>query len=209
MLVILPKALEQLPATEVFPTLLLGIPLFFVLRSVLCHCHTHDCEVHDGAVPVVIGDGFTTSWTARDRREDLAAARYLHRRGGDGARNPAEVGDFAILLHAGYRGARLMLNVLRARQHRGALAVLAFDCVPAPTLLLSPAASFLRRDGGSHPGLHCGRTDASSLRQILRSPPASPRCSPVVSPLDNRRPLNAPPEPNDPRGRGPAPVTGI
>jgi zinc and cadmium transporter len=23
------------------------------------HCHTHDCEVHDGAVlPVVVGDGF-------------------------------------------------------------------------------------------------------------------------------------------------------
>jgi zinc and cadmium transporter len=61
MLEILPKALEQLPATEVFPTLLLGILLFFVLEKLVLwrHCHTHDCEVHDGAVlPVVIGDGF-------------------------------------------------------------------------------------------------------------------------------------------------------
>ncbi len=61
MLEILPKALEQLAPPQVFSTLLVGILLFFVLEKLVLwrHCHTHDCEVHDGAVlPVVVGDAF-------------------------------------------------------------------------------------------------------------------------------------------------------
>ena len=61
LLAILPSALEQLPPTRVFGTLLAGILLFFLLEKLVLwrHCHTHDCEVHDGAVlPVVVGDAF-------------------------------------------------------------------------------------------------------------------------------------------------------
>ena len=59
MLALLPTTMEQLPPTRVFPTLLCGILTFFVLEKLVLwrHCHTHDCEVHDGSVvPVLVGD---------------------------------------------------------------------------------------------------------------------------------------------------------
>ena len=86
---------------------------------------------------------------------------------------PQEVGDFAILLHAGYsRGRALLLNVLSAAASAaGAVAAfLAFDVVPQmlPYFLVLAAASFLYvAMADLIPGLHRGRTDASSLRQIL------------------------------------------
>ena len=179
MLDILPKTLEQLPAREVFPVLLLGILLFFVLEKLVLwrHCHTHDCEVHDGAVlPVVVGDGFhnfvdgaviaAAAMTSLPLGITTAVAVTAHE-------IPQEVGDFAILLHAGYsRGKALMLNVLSALASIvGAIAAFfAFDRIPAllPYFLALSAASFLYvAMADLIPGLHRGRTDASSLRQIL------------------------------------------
>lgn len=179
MLEILPKTLEQLPAREVFPTLLLGILLFFVLEKLVLwrHCHTHDCEVHDGAVlPVVVGDGFhnfvdgaviaAAAMTSLPLGISTAVAVTAHE-------IPQEVGDFAILLHAGYsRRKALTLNVLSALASIvGAVAAfLAFDKLPAllPYFLALSAASFLYvAMADLIPGLHRGRTDASSLRQIL------------------------------------------
>ena len=179
MLDILPKTLEQLPPREVFPVLLLGILLFFVLEKLVLwrHCHTHDCEVHDGAVlPVVVGDGFhnfvdgaviaAAAMTSLPLGITTAVAVTAHE-------IPQEVGDFAILLHAGYsRGKALMLNVLSALASIvGAIAAfVAFDRIPAllPYFLALSAASFLYvAMADLIPGLHRGRTDASSLRQIL------------------------------------------
>jgi len=86
---------------------------------------------------------------------------------------PQEVGDFAILLNAGYsRGKALLLNVLSsAASAVGAIAALvAFDTVPRllPYFLAMAAASFLYvAMADLIPGLHRGRTDASSMRQIL------------------------------------------
>jgi zinc and cadmium transporter len=179
MLEILPKTLEQLPARKVFPTLLLGILLFFVLEKLVLwrHCHTHDCEVHDGAVlPVVVGDAFhnfvdgaviaAAAMTSLPLGISTAVAVTAHE-------IPQEVGDFAILLHAGYsRGKALTLNVLSALASIvGAVAAFfAFDQVPAllPYFLALSAASFLYvAMADLIPGLHRGRTDASSLRQIL------------------------------------------
>jgi len=179
MLDILPKTLEQLPAREVFPVLLLGILLFFVLEKLVLwrHCHTHDCEVHDGAVlPVVVGDGFhnfvdgaviaAAAMTSLPLGITTAVAVTAHE-------IPQEVGDFAILLHAGYsRGKALMLNVLSALASIvGAIAAFfAFDRIPAllPYFLALSAASFLYvAMADLIPGLHRGRTDASSLRQII------------------------------------------
>ncbi len=179
MLAILPSALEQLPATRVFGTLLLGILLFFVLEKLVLwrHCHTHDCEVHDGSVfPVLIGDAFhnfvdgaviaAAVMTSVPLGVSTAIAVAAHE-------IPQEVGDFAILLHAGYsRGRALLLNVLSATASAvGAVAAfLAFDIVPLtlPYFLALAAASFLYvAMADLIPGLHRGRTDASSLRQIL------------------------------------------
>ena len=179
MLAILPEALSQLPPTRVFATLLFGILLFFVLEKLVLwrHCHTHDCEVHEGAVfPVVIGDAFhnfvdgamiaTAVMTSIPLGVSTAVAVAAHE-------IPQEVGDFAILLHAGYsRGRALLLNVLSALASAvGAVAAfVAFDFVPLlrPYFLALAAASFLYvAMADLIPGLHRGRTDASSMRQIL------------------------------------------
>jgi zinc and cadmium transporter len=178
-LAILPSALEQLPATRVLGTLLLGILLFFFLEKLVLwrHCHTHDCEVHDGSVlPVLVGDAFhnfvdgavvaAAVLTSVPLGISTALAVAAHE-------IPQEVGDFAILLHAGYsRRKALMLNVLSAfASGLGAIAAcISFDYVPKmlPYFLALAAASFLYvAMADLIPGLHRGRTDASSLRQIL------------------------------------------
>ena len=179
MLALLPSTLEQLPPPRVFGTLLAGILLFFVLEKLVLwrHCHTHDCEVHEGSVvTVLVGDAFhnfvdgavvagavLTSIPLGITTALAVAAHEI----------PQEVGDFAILLNAGYsRGRALWLNVLSsAASPVGAIAAFfAFDAVPRllPYFLALAAASFLYvAMADLIPGLHRGRTDASSLRQIL------------------------------------------
>jgi zinc and cadmium transporter len=179
MLAILPSVLDQLPASRVFTTLLAGILLFFVLEKLVLwrHCHTHDCEVHDGSVAgVVVGDAFhnfvdgaviaAAVMTSVPLGISTAIAVAAHE-------IPQEVGDFAILLHAGYsRGRALWLNILSAGASAlGAIAAyFAFDMTPRllPYCLALAASSFLYvAMADLIPGLHRGRTDASSMRQIL------------------------------------------
>ena len=123
MLALLPNSLEQLPAPRVFTTLLLGILLFFVLEKLVLwrHCHIHDCEVHESSVfPVLIGDAFhnfvdgavvaAAVMTSIPLGISTAVAVAAHE-------IPQEVGDFAILLNAGYSRRRaLFLNVPHPRQ---------------------------------------------------------------------------------------------
>jgi zinc and cadmium transporter len=179
MLALLPSSLEQLPPTHVFSTLLAGILLFFVLEKLVLwrHCHIHDCEVHESSVfPVLIGDAFhnfvdgaviaAAVMTSVPLGVTTAVAVAAHE-------IPQEVGDFAILLHAGYsRGRALLLNMMSAAASAaGAIAAfVAFDVVPRmlPYFLALAAASFLYvAMADLIPGLHRGRTDAGSLRQIL------------------------------------------
>ena len=179
MLAILPQTFAQLPPTHVLGTLLAGILLFFVLEKLVLwrHCHTHDCEVHDGSVvPVLVGDAFhnfvdgaviaAAVMTSVPLGISTAVAVAAHE-------IPQELGDFAILLHSGYSRSRAMLlNVLSAGASAvGAVAAfLAFDVVPLmlPYFLALAAASFLYvAMADLIPGLHRGRTDASSLRQIV------------------------------------------
>ena len=179
MLALLPASLEELPPPRVFTTLLAGILLFFVLEKLVLwrHCHTHDCEVHEGSVlTVLVGDAFhnfvdgaviaAAVLTSIPLGVTTAVAVAAHE-------IPQEVGDFAILLHAGYsRGRAMMLNVLSAASSAvGAIAAFfAFDSIPRllPYFLALAAASFLYvAMADLIPGLHRGRTDASSMRQIL------------------------------------------
>jgi zinc and cadmium transporter len=179
MLAILPEALEHLPASQVLATLLGGILIFFVLEKLVLwrHCHTHDCEVHDGSVfPVVVGDAFhnfidgaviaAAVMTSVPLGISTALAVAAHE-------IPQEVGDFAILLHAGYSRQRaLLLNVTSGLASAvGALVALAaFQLVPIilPYCLALAAASFLYvAMADLIPGLHRGRTDANSMRQIV------------------------------------------
>jgi zinc and cadmium transporter len=179
MLAILPVAFDQLPAPHVLGTLLGGILLFFVLEKLVLwrHCHTHDCEVHDGTVlPVLVGDAFhnfvdgavisAAVMTSVPLGVSTAIAVAAHE-------IPQELGDFAILLHAGYsKGRAMLLNVMSAGASAvGAIAAFAaFDYLPKllPYFLALAAASFLYvAMADLIPGLHRGRTDASSMRQIL------------------------------------------
>jgi zinc and cadmium transporter len=179
LLALLPTTLEQLPPPRVFTTLLLGILLFFVLEKLVLwrHCHIHDCEVHESsAFPVLIGDAFhnfvdgavvaAAVMTSVPLGVTTAVAVAAHE-------IPQEVGDFAILLHAGYsRGRALLLNVLSSAASAGGAvaAFVALDNVPRmlPYFLVLAAASFLYvAMADLIPGLHRGRTDASSMRQIL------------------------------------------
>jgi zinc and cadmium transporter len=159
--------------------LLIGILLFFLLEKLVLwrHCHTHDCEVHDGSVfPVVVGDAFhnfvdgaaiaAAVMTSVPLGVSMAVAVAAHE-------IPQEVGDFAILLHAGYSRSRaLLLNVLSALASAlGAVAAyFAFEFTPRmlPYFLALAASSFLYvAMADLIPGLHRGRTDAGPMRQIL------------------------------------------
>jgi zinc and cadmium transporter len=179
MLALLPQTLRALPASNVFATLLGGIMLFFILEKLVLwrHCHTHDCEVHDGSVfTVVVGDAFhnfvdgaviaAAVITSVPLGISTAVAVAAHE-------IPQEVGDFAILLHAGYsRRSALLLNLLSvAASAVGAIAAfVAFDFLPSllPYFLVLAASSFLYvAMADLIPGLHRGRTDASSMRQIV------------------------------------------
>jgi len=141
------------------------------------HCHIHDCEVHDGSVfPVLIGDAFhnfvdgaviaAAVMTSVPLGVSTALAVAAHE-------IPQEVGDFAILLHAGYSRRRaLLLNVTSGLASAGGalVALVALRVVPLvlPYCLALAAASFLYvAMADLIPGLHRGRTDAHSLRQIL------------------------------------------
>jgi zinc and cadmium transporter len=178
-LALLPTTLEQLPPRSVFATLLAGILLFFLLEKLVLwrHCHVHDCEVHESSVvPVLVGDAFhnfvdgavvaAAVMTSIPLGISTAVAVAAHE-------IPQEVGEFAILLHAGYaRGRALFLNVLSALASAvgAVVAFFAFDLVPRllPYFLALAAASFLYvAMADLIPGLHRGRTDAGSLRQLL------------------------------------------
>ena len=179
MLKILPEASEQLPPARLYASLLAGVMLFFVLEKLVLwrHCHTHDCEVHDGSVAgVVVGDAFhnfvdgaviaTAVMTSVPLGITTAIAIAAHE-------IPQELGDFAILLHAGYsRTQALLLNVLSGLSSAAGavIAFVAFDFVPTlrTYCLALSAASFLYvAMADLIPGLHRGRTDAASMRQIV------------------------------------------
>ncbi len=129
LLVLLPEALDHLPHKTVLGSLLAGIMLFFLLEKLVLwrHCHTHDCEAHGMAAPmVIIGDAFhnfldgvvigTAVRTSMPLGISTALAVATHE-------IPQELGDMAILLHAGYsRRKALLLNLAS-----GASAVLGRD----------------------------------------------------------------------------------
>lgn len=179
LLALLPEALLHLPAPRVLGTLLAGILLFFVLEKLVLwrHCHTHDCDVHGGAASLVLlGDAFhnfvdgaviaAAVMTSVPLGVNTAIAVAAHE-------IPQEVGDFAILLGAGYsRRQALLLNILSgASGAAGAIvAFLALDQAPAlmPYMLALAAASFLYvAMADLMPDLHRGRIDAAAFRQLL------------------------------------------
>jgi zinc and cadmium transporter len=152
--------------------------LFFLLEKLVLwrHCHTHDCEAHGMAAPmVIIGDAFhnfldgvvigTAVRTSVPLGISTALAVATHE-------IPQELGDMAILLHAGYsRRKAFVLNLVSgASAVIGALvAVLALEWVPVVSqyVLSVAAAGFLYiAMADLIPDLHRGRIDSTTLRQL-------------------------------------------
>jgi zinc and cadmium transporter len=178
LLVLLPEALSHLPARTVLGSLLVGIMGFFLLEKLVLwrHCHTHDCEAHGMAAPmVIVGDAFhnfldgvvigTAVRTSIPLGISTALAVATHE-------IPQELGDFAILLNAGYSRKRaLILNLLSGGSAvvGAVLAVLALDWLPAINeyILSVAAAGFLYvAMADLIPDLHRGRVDAKTFRQL-------------------------------------------
>ena len=117
---LVPEALEQVPARQGVFALLAGILSFFVLEKLVIwrHCHEGDdeCATHSRAASlVIIGDAFHTFidgaiigaavLTSAPLGLSTALAAATHE-------IPQELGDFGVLLHAGYSPRRaLLLNV--------------------------------------------------------------------------------------------------
>ena len=177
-LALLPEALESLPASAVFGTLLAGILAFFVLEKLvlLRHCHTDECDVHTAAAPLIIfGDAFhnfldgamvcAAVLTSVPLGINTAIAVAAHE-------IPQEVGDTAILLAAGYSRKRaLVLNLVSGVSGlAGALlAYVAVGSVPAlrPYMLAFSSASLVYiAMSDLIPDLHRGRLDNNGARQV-------------------------------------------
>jgi zinc and cadmium transporter len=118
---IIPQAFEVGEAHEVGIALLGGIFGFFVLEKVLIwrHCHTEQCEVHEGGrsgLLIVVGDTvhnfvdgvlIAAAFLQSTELGVIAAVAIIAHE------IPQEVGDFLILLHSGYSRMRaLAVNLL-------------------------------------------------------------------------------------------------
>jgi zinc and cadmium transporter len=180
LLALLPEALSKLPSRTALGALLAGVLAFFLLEKLVIwrHCHDgHECEVHTSSAAslVIVGDAFHTFVdgaliaaaviTSLPLGLTTALAVAAHE-------IPQEVGDFAILLRAGYSRSRaFMLNILSAMGGvLGAVAMLAMSqWLPGalPYVLSFAAGSFLYvAMSDLIPDLHRGGVEGGAFRQL-------------------------------------------
>ncbi len=179
LLALVPEALESLRAPAALGALLAGILGFFMLEKLVIwrHCHTAECEAHSSsATLILIGGGlhnFTDGaivgaavLTSLPLGVTTALAVAAHQ-------IPQEVGDFAILLDAGYSRSRaFVLNALSASTCAvGAVAVYAaasWTPTALPYVLAVAAGSFLYvAMSDLIPGLHRDTIDVGAVRQVV------------------------------------------
>ena len=180
LLALVPQALDSLPPTPVFASLLAGILTFFILEKLVLWRHCHDdghCEIHSStATLVIIGDAVHTfvdgaviaaaALVSLPLGVTTAIAVAVHE-------IPQEAGDFAILLAAGRsRAQALTLNLVSALGGLlGASLMLTFGSqVPGivPFVLAFAAGNFLYvAMADLIPNLHRGSLDPSALRQVV------------------------------------------
>lgn len=118
---LVPEALQEIPFARVGPLMILGILTFFLFEKVLewYHCHDQEvCDYHAFSSTVLFGDAlhnfvdgvaialsFSVSVAAGIA---TAVAVFLHE-------IPQEMGDFGVLLHAGYERSKVLFyNFLTA-----------------------------------------------------------------------------------------------
>ncbi|HUR35423.1 MAG TPA: ZIP family metal transporter [Vicinamibacterales bacterium] len=176
---LLPEALAELPPQQVLGSLLAGIVAFFMLEKLvlLRHCHTDQCQVHGAAAQlVIVGDAFhnfidgaiiaAAVLTSVPLGVNAAIAIAAHE-------IPQEVGDIAILLHAGYSRRRALILNVASGAAGVAGALLGYSLVSVlphvrPFVLAFSSASMLYiAMSDLIPDLHRGTIDRNSLRQVL------------------------------------------
>ena len=180
LLALMPEALGQLAPAPVFGALLTGILALFIIEKFVLwrHCHTEDCDVHDSSATLILIGGALHNLA--DGAIIAAAVLVSVPLGISTAlavaahQIPQEVGDFAILLNAGYSKRRaLWLNAFSASSAVGGAIVVyaATETLPhtLPYLLALAAGSFLYvAMSDLIPGLHKGETiGTGAVRQIL------------------------------------------
>jgi zinc and cadmium transporter len=180
LLELLPQALEVLQPRRAFATLLAGILTFFVLEKLALwrHCHAGECEVHRPSTGplVLIGDTAhnfmdgaiigAAVLTSVPLGVSTAIAVLAHE-------IPHEVGDFAILLNAGFSRRRALLfnaTAEAAGVAGAAVSFLALDATPrvAPYFLAFAVAGFLYvAMSDLIPDLHRAAAEAGAIRQVV------------------------------------------
>lgn len=181
LLALLPEALLTLPPAAAMGTLLGGVLAFFLLEKLVLWRHCHDgqeCEVHTSSAAslVIVGDAFhafvdgaliaAAVVTSIPLGATTALAVAAHE-------IPQEVGDFAILLRAGYSRTRAVtLNILSALGGLlGAiLMLLASQSLPnaLPYVLSFAAGCFLYvAMSDLIPDLHRGGLQEGPTKQLL------------------------------------------
>ncbi len=150
----IPNSLQEITATAMSGTLLVGIIVFFMLEKLVIwrHCHEIECEEHGAVAPLIlIGDAFhnfvdgfviaAAFLTSIPLGIVASLAVVAHE-------VPQEVGDFAILLENGYSRKRaLVFNTLSSLTTLPG-AVIAYFFLGAmmeiiPYILALSAASFI------------------------------------------------------------------
>ena len=187
---ILPHALELSSSPErVTGTVLIGILLFFLLEKLMLWRHSHADEAHpppggqhaDGghrrvAMMVIIGDTFHNCvdgvitagafLVSPELGVVTAVAIIAHE-------VPQEVGDFLVLLHAGYsKPEAFAYNILAglAMLLGGVLAYYALQLMRewiAPLLAIAAASMIYVSVADLIPGLHGKRDLAATVHQVL------------------------------------------
>ncbi|MCX6551006.1 MAG: ZIP family metal transporter [Acidobacteria bacterium] len=176
---VIPEALQSLKPTPVFATLLCGILVFFILEKVVLwhHCHDDHCAEHAAAAPLILIGHAVHNFIDGTV---IAAATYVSIPLGlttalavAAHEIPQEVGDFAILLHAGYSRTRaLWLNVLSGSSAIVGVLMAGFIISRLPDILpfFLPvaAASFLYiAMSDLIPSLHHNPLEGGAIRQVL------------------------------------------
>lgn len=151
---LLPSALENGESLRVFSTVLAGIVVFFVMEKWVLwrHCHDPECPtdrvagelillgdaVHNFFDGIVIAASFLSAPVLGVSSALAVVAHEV----------PQEIGDFAILLHSGYKRGRALAYNLLSSATTLAGAVIAYFALAAiqplvPYVLAISAASFL------------------------------------------------------------------
>ncbi|HEY8549913.1 MAG TPA: ZIP family metal transporter [Vicinamibacterales bacterium] len=177
---LVPEALEGATPRAAIGALLAGILTFFVLEKLVIwrHCHEEGgCAAHDSAASLVLaGDAFHTFidgaiigaavLTSIPLGISTAIAAATHE-------IPQEVGDFAVLLNAGYsRRKAILLNLLSATAGIAGTLVVFFTIGQLPGLLplmiAFAAGGFLYvAMSDLIPDLHRNPRDPNPIRQTL------------------------------------------